>query len=73
MFGKIIKVENEEDLRVELPKEYMHKEIEITADEVDEKSSQDEVNDFSDAKAFFDKFQIDMSQFKFERNEANER
>lgn len=75
MYRKIFKVESEDDLLVELPKEYLNKEIEITAFETGNQTSADGTNvtDFSDAEAFFSRFSIDMSQFKFNRDEANER
>ncbi len=74
MFRKVIKIESEDDLRIELPKEYMHKEIEITASEIDDADrTATEKADFEEAMKFFDSIQIDMSNFKFDRDEANER
>ena len=74
MYRKVFKVEKEEDLQIKLPDDYLQKEIEVIAFEIKgDTSNESEVTDFSDAEAFFDKFQINMSNFKFNRDEANER
>lgn len=75
MYRKVFKVEKEEDLQIKLPDDYLQKEVEVIAFEIKSETSpnEGEVTDFSDAEAFFDKFQIDMSNFKFNRDEANER
>ena len=75
MYRKIFKVESEEDLLIELPKEYLNKEIEIIAFQVMEEdmSATNEKADFEEAMKFFDSIHADMSNFKFNRDEANER
>ena len=54
MYRKKVKIEKTEDLKltIQLPENYLHKEVEITADEI-KNGVVDEVNDFSDAEAFF--------------------
>ena len=56
MYRKIFDAVSEEDLTVQLPKEYLNKKVEIIAFELaNEKISvPDEVNDFSDAETFFE-------------------
>ena len=73
MFRKIIKVEKEEDLKIELPKEYLHKEVEITAEEVDDTAVAEKRKLAKEAIDFFNSISVDMSNFKFDRDEANER
>ncbi len=72
MFRKIIKIEKEEDLTVELPKEYLHKEIEVTAEEVEDVFAEKRKL-AKEATDFFNSISVDMSNFKFNRDEANER
>ncbi len=73
MFRKVVKVESEEDLRIELPKEYLHKEIEVTASEVGDVSFEEKRRNVKEAIDFFNKISVDMSDFKFDRDEANQR
>jgi hypothetical protein len=75
MYRKIIKAEKEDDLQIQLPKEYLNKEVEVIAFELSESThdNADEVSDFSDAMDFFSRMSVDMSDFKFNRDEANER
>jgi hypothetical protein len=72
MYRKIIKAANEDDLNIQLPAEYLNKEVKVIAFEIEEdERNVDEVNDFSDALNFFNKMQIDMLDFKFNRDEAS--
>ncbi len=73
MYRKIIKVEKEEDLRIELPKEYLNKEVEVTASEIEDASYEQKRKNVKEAIDFFNKISVDMSNFKFDRDEANER
>lgn len=75
MYRKIFKVESEEDLLIEMPKEYLNKQIEIIAFQVTEEdiSYTTEKTDFEEAMNFFDSIKTDMSNFKFDRDEANPR
>ncbi len=74
MYRKVINAKSANDLLIELPDEYLNKQIEVIAFEVaNENPETTNTKDFSDAETFFNKFQIDMSNFKFNRDEANER
>jgi hypothetical protein len=73
MYRKKLKIEKAEDLNIQLPKEYLNKEVELTVLDVNEATTNSTENDFEDAMKFFDSIQIDMSNFKFNREEANER
>ena len=73
MCRKVFKVEKEEDLQIKLPDDYLNNEVEVIVNEVDEQTSATADKDFEDAIKFFDSIQIDMSNFKFNRDEANER
>ena len=73
MYRKIIEAEKKEDLTIQLPAQYLNKRVEVIAFELEEPSEKSGTKDFSDAIAFFDSIQVDMSDFKFNREEANER
>lgn len=74
MFRKIFKAENKEDLLIELPSEYLDKQVEIIAFQIsDDEDVTTEKTDLNEAIKFFDSIQADMSNFKFNRDEANER
>lgn len=76
MFRKIVKIEKAEDLTVHLPEEYLNKEVEVSAVEVEEKETDERTRkrkSASDAIAFFKTIQTDLSHFKFNREEANAR
>ena len=73
MYRKIIKAEKEDDLHIQLPKEYLNKAVEVIAFEVDEHGKQEKRKDVNEAIAFFKSVSVDMSDFKFNREEANER
>ncbi|TDE17072.1 hypothetical protein [Dyadobacter psychrotolerans] len=76
MFRKIFVAESASQLTINLPMEYLHKGIEVIAFEVEE-----DFNSVALAKKtaarnaiqFFKTLQIDMSDFKFDRDEANKR
>ena len=75
MYRKIFKVEKEEDLRIELPREYLRKEVEVIAFQVEEETGKvpEESMDFQEAVKFLDSIKADMSTFKFDRDDANQR
>lgn len=75
MYRKVFKAESNEDLLVELPKEYLHKQVEVIAFQVGDDiiTTADEKTTFNEAVKFFDSIHADMSNFKFDRDEANER
>ena len=73
MYRKIIDVVNEENLFIQLPKEYLNKQVEVIAFEVEKINEKVDKKKFNDAMAFFDTLNVDMSNFKFDRDEANKR
>lgn len=73
MYRKIIKAEKEDDLQIQLPKEYLNKEIEVIAFELTDEQLQKKKEDIQEAIDFFNSISVDMSDFKFNRDEANER
>lgn len=74
MFRKIFKAENKENILVELPSEYLNKQVEIIAFQIShDEDVTTEKTDLDEAVKFFDRIHADMSNFKFNRDEANER
>ncbi len=76
MYRKILKIEKTEDLTIQLPKEYLNKEVEVLALDVTDETIDELAEKRKAAKEaidFFNTIQIDMSNFKFDRDEANER
>lgn len=73
MYRKIFKAESKEDLRVELPEEYLNKHVEVLAFQVDDEDYLVKKQNLKEAFAFFNSMQVDMSNFKFDRDEANAR
>ncbi|KQS26784.1 hypothetical protein [Dyadobacter sp. Leaf189] len=76
MYRKVFVAEHSEDLMVRLPDEYLHKGIEVIAFELD--SNTDELyaakkDAARKAMRFFDSIQVDLSHYRFNRDEANER
>jgi len=70
----VIPTENEYVLH--LPDEYVGKKVEVIAFEIDENgysNENDREKTEQDARKFFDSIRIDMSGFRFNRDEANER
>lgn len=55
---------------IELPEEFVGKQVEIIAFSIEEKEHN---HSTKDAFSFWKKHSIDMSNFKFDRSEANER
>ena len=74
MFRAII-TPNQTSLTIELPQELVGKPVEVLAVEIDKlgsalpktKPTPEEI------ASFYDQFQVDMTGFKFNRDEANER
>lgn len=73
MFRKVFKAENKEDLLVELPSNYLNKQIEVIAFQMSEEDYHVKKQNVKEAIDFFNTIQIDMSNFKFNLDEANER
>ncbi|MFP5039733.1 hypothetical protein [Parasediminibacterium sp. JCM 36343] len=73
MYRKIIDVLSEDNLQVQLPKEYLNKQVEVIAFELDEDIKGKPAKEFDEAISFFDSLNVDMRNFKFNRDEANER
>ena len=73
MYRKIFRAENKDDLMVELPDEYLHKQVEVIAFQISEEDLQLKKQKAKEAIEFFKTLQVDMSNFKFNREEANER
>ncbi len=78
MFRQIIHPANSNELIIRLPEEYISKDVEIIAFEIEEKPLNSDV-ELSRAekinKAFevFDKYRVSTKGYKFDRDEANER
>ena len=73
MYRRIIKASKEDDLQIQLPKEYLNKEVEVIAFELDENDEQEKKRqEVNEAIAFFKSISVGMSDFKFNRDEANE-
>lgn len=77
MFEKVIRAEKAEDLRVEiqLPQRYLHKHVKPVAFEVSNSDAFTQAKKESARRAvdYFKTVGVDMSNFKFDRNEAKER
>lgn len=64
---------SEENLSVQLPKEYLNKQIEVIAFELSNNVEKPTDSDFRNAISFFDSLNVNMNNFKFDRDEANQR
>lgn len=73
MYRKIFKAESKEDLSIELPDEYLNKNIEVIAFQVGDDDYAVKKQNAKEAIEFFNTLQVDMSNFKFDRDEANAR
>lgn len=74
MYRKIFRAESKEDLFIELPGEYLNKNIEVIAFQVDDDAARvNKKADMEEAMKFFDSMHADLSNFKFDSDEANER
>lgn len=51
----------------------MNKEVEVIASEIEDASYEQKRKKVKEASDFFKKISVDMSNFKFDRDEANER
>ena len=72
MYRKIVEAKEASDLTIKLPEEFLNKRIAIVAFE-HYGSEIDRDKKLAEAQSFFRKMGVDMSNFKFDRNEANER
>ncbi len=61
------------DLVVHLPERFLHTEIEIIAFCVEDEPAHKRKRTYEEAVKFWDAHAVDMSNFKFNRVEANER
>lgn len=75
MFRQIITPESKADLIIHLPNEFIGKKIEVEANEMKDtsKKKKDRRKELKESFDFFSTISIDMSSFKFSREEANER
>ena len=80
MFRQVIRPETKSDLTIHLPEKYLGKEVEIAASEIKKskraKNSKKEKNRQQNVKEMFnlfDKHLVSLKNFKFNREEANER
>jgi len=73
MYRKIFVADSEEDLAVQLPKEYLNKKVEVIAFQIGEDDLSIKKQNAKKAIEFFKTIQVDMSDFKFDRDEANAR
>lgn len=76
MFRKILHPEKKEDLVVQLPEEFLGKDIEVEANEINGKGSYHEKSREKILKEVFarwDSMKVRTKGFKFNRDEANER
>ena len=73
MYRKIFKAESKEDLSIKLPDEYLNKNIEVIAFQVGDDDYAVKKQNAKEAIEFFNTLQVDMSNFKFDRDEANAR
>jgi hypothetical protein len=72
MYRKVFVAKEAGDLTIKLPEEFLNKRIAIVAFE-QSGSEADRDKKLAEAQVFFKKMGVDMSNFKFDRNEANER
>jgi hypothetical protein len=76
MFHQIIHPKKKEDLIVQLPEEFLGKEIEVEANEINGKDSSKGKSREEILKEVFerwDSMKVNTKGFKFNRDEANER
>lgn len=73
MYRKVFVAKEVQDLTITLPEELLNKEVEIIAFELQHNDASDRGKKLAEAKAFFKTVAVDMSGFKFNREEANER
>lgn len=72
MYRKVFVVKEQSDLTINLPEEFLNKTIAIVAFERNG-NEVDREKKLVEARAFFKTMGVDMSNFNFDRNEANER
>lgn len=76
MYRKVFVAQNASQLTINLPIEYLNKGVEVIAFEIDDNLDSAFLNKkkaAQNAVQFFKTLQIDMRDFKFDRDEANER
>jgi hypothetical protein len=61
------------DLIVRLPERFLNTEIEVIAFSVEDEPAPKRKRTYEEAVKFWDAHAVDMSNFKFDREEANER
>ncbi len=76
MYRKVFVAETASQLTINLPIEYLNKGVEVIAFEIEDNLDSAYLNKKKAAQTaiqFFNTLQFDMSDFKFDRDEANER
>ncbi|MDR0792700.1 MAG: hypothetical protein LBE82_05290 [Chitinophagaceae bacterium] len=75
MYRKVFIAKNRENLMVRLPDEYLNKEVEVLAFELPDYEWKQiaKKEAAKEAVDFFKTIETDMSNFEFNRDEANER
>lgn len=81
MYRQIIHPENKSELIVHLPEEFLGKDLVVNVNEVKKKkkivkkkkTDSTHARKLAKAKRFFNSISVDMSNFKFNREEANAR
>ena len=75
MFRQVLTPTTKDDLIIHLPENFIGKKIEVEASEIRllKKNKKDKEKKLKEAFDFFDTISVDMSNFKFNREEANER
>lgn len=69
----VIKPQTPAELVVRLPERFLHTETEIIAFSVEDEPFDKRKRTYEEAVKFWDAHAVDMSNFKFDREEANER
>ena len=76
MFHQIIHPKKKEDLFIKLPEEFLDKDIEVQANEMNGKNTEEKKSREQRVKEYFeflDTIKVSTKNFKFDRDEANER
>lgn len=72
MYRSIV-VPKENKLTIELPDQLVGKEVEVLAFEIDKDQPLSGKPSIDEIRSFYRTYQVDMTGFKFDRDEANER
>lgn len=69
MYKQVVVAKGEE-VTIKIPKDLADKKVEVIVHEWKDTSYRDDMS-FEEAKAYFQSLAVDMSQYKFNREEAN--